>query len=243
MNENIGFKQLFSVIKEKMALLILIALIVTGISAYYQFYVSTPVYQASTQILVHKRSNDAQTNLNDIQMNLQYTRTFQVMLKSPLVIEKVKEKLQLAESSEGLKHKIATSTENESEVINISVQDEDRALAVSIANTATEVLQEEIKKTMNMDRIHVLSEAKIANTILINSRQFINVVMALGASLLGGVTFIFLMNLLDDTVKRTHQIREEIGLPSLGSVYMMQTDRRSGKGKQSVITGGQNLDI
>ncbi|MFB8735834.1 Wzz/FepE/Etk N-terminal domain-containing protein [Bacillus sp. SL00103] len=38
-----------------MALLILIVLIVTGISAYYQFYVSTPVYQATTQILVHKR--------------------------------------------------------------------------------------------------------------------------------------------------------------------------------------------
>ena len=87
MNENIGFKQLFSVIKEKMALLILIVLIVTGISAYYQFYVSTPVYQATTQILVHKRSNDAQADLNDIQMNLQYTRTFQVLLKAQLSLK------------------------------------------------------------------------------------------------------------------------------------------------------------
>ncbi|MED4560541.1 YveK family protein [Bacillus altitudinis] len=243
MNENIGFKQLFSVIKEKMALLILIVLIVTGISAYYQFYVSTPVYQATTQILVHKRSSDAQANLNDIQMNLQYTRTFQVLLKSPIVIEKVKETLNLTESAEGLKHKIATSTENESEVINISVQDEDRAKAVAIANTATEVLQEEIKKTMNMDRINVLSEAKLSNTILMNSRKFVHIVLALGASVLGGMTLIFLMNLLDDTVKRTHQIREEIGLPSLGSVYQMQADRRAKKGKQSVITGGQNIDF
>ncbi|MDG3045262.1 hypothetical protein OE903_20615 [Bacillus sp. B6(2022)] len=43
------------------------------------------------------------------------------------------------------------------------------------------------------------------------------------------MTLIFLMNLLDDTVKRTHQIREEIGLPSLGSVYQMHADRRAKK--------------
>ncbi|MGG5832883.1 YveK family protein, partial [Bacillus pumilus] len=59
---------------------------------------------------------------------------------------------------------------------------------------------------MNMDRINVLSEAKLSNTILMNSRKFVHIVLALGASLLGGITLIFLMNLLDDTVKRTHQI-------------------------------------
>ncbi|MFJ5964511.1 YveK family protein [Bacillus sp. NPDC093026] len=243
MNENIGFKHLFSVVKEKMALLILIVLIVTGISAYYQFYVLTPVYQATTQVLVHNRSNDAQTNLNDIQIDLQYTRTFQVLLKSPIVIEKVKEKLNLTESTEGLKHKIATSTENESEVINISVQDEDPKQAAAIANTATEVLQDEIKETMNMDRIHILSKARMSNTSLVNSRKFVHIVLALGASLLGGITLIFLINLLDDTVKRTHQIREEIGLLMLGSVYQMQADRQAKKDKRSVITGGHNIDL
>ncbi len=96
---------------------------------------------------------------------------------------------------------------------------------------------------MNMDRINVLSEAKLSNTILMNSRKFVHIVLALGASVLGGMTLIFLMNLLDDTVKRTHQIREEIGLPSLGSVYQMHADRRAKKDKQSVITGGQNIDF
>lgn len=41
---------------------------------------------------------------------------------------------------------------------------------------------------MNMDRINVLSEAKLSNTILMNSRKFVHIVLALGASLLGGNT-------------------------------------------------------
>ena len=78
---------------------------------------------------------------SDIQINLQYTRTFQALLKNPVILEQVKRELDLPYSAGRLGEKIATSSESESEIINISVQDENikskkNAKAIPVINAA-----------------------------------------------------------------------------------------------------------
>ncbi len=56
-------------------------------------------------------------------------------MKSPVVLEKVKQKLHLSETASALKAKITTSSETDSEIINAAVQDENPKQAAAIANT------------------------------------------------------------------------------------------------------------
>ena len=76
MNENIGFKQLFSVIKEKMAPSDPDCPDRNGHFSLLSVLCLDSCISGNHSNFVHKRSSDAQANLNDIQMNLQYTRTF-----------------------------------------------------------------------------------------------------------------------------------------------------------------------
>ena len=56
-------------------------------------------------------------------------------MKSPVVLEKVKQTLHLSETASALKAKITTSSETDSEIITVAVQDENPKQAAAIANT------------------------------------------------------------------------------------------------------------
>ncbi len=56
-------------------------------------------------------------------------------MKSPVVLEKVKQTSHLSETASALKAKITTSGETDSEIITVAVQDENPKQAAAIANT------------------------------------------------------------------------------------------------------------
>lgn len=110
MKENIDFRELIAILRKRTVLILALTIGVTMISGFIQFFVLTPVYQASTQILVHQvGEKKGSATFSDIQINLQYTRTFQALLKNPVILEQVKQELDLPESVGGLKEKITTS--------------------------------------------------------------------------------------------------------------------------------------
>lgn len=59
-------------------------------------------------------------------------KTFQSIMKSTALMEEVKAELHLSESASSLKGKVITSSENESEIINVAVQDHDPAKALRL---------------------------------------------------------------------------------------------------------------
>lgn len=58
MNENMSFKELFDIIKHRFLLIFIMTAVVTLVTGYIQFRVISPVYQASTQVLIHETSGE-----------------------------------------------------------------------------------------------------------------------------------------------------------------------------------------
>src|SRR5690606_35655337 len=88
--------------------------------------------------------------------------TYNVIIKSPRILDIVIDQLDLNMSAGQLMSKISVQSERNSQVVNVSVQDPDPTQAVLIANTVAEVFQTEIVELMNVDNVNILTRAEMS---------------------------------------------------------------------------------
>lgn len=226
MEETISLKELFLILRKRLAMIIGITFVVTLISAIVSFYFITPIYQSSTQILVNQKREQGVVNAGDVQTNLQLVNTYNVIIKSPAILDKVKDQLKLDMSIQELNGKLTVASEKESQVISVTVQDAKPELARDIANTTASVFKEEVTKIMNIDNVTILSEADVVKgQSPVKPRPALNIAIAFVAGLMLSVGLAFLLDYLDNTIKREQDIETILGLPVLGVVTQMEEKR------------------
>lgn len=220
MEQTVSLKAIFSVLKKRLILIVMVTLVTTILSALVNFYYLTPTYQASTQLLVSQtRSEEPRYDYNEIQTNLELINTYSVIIKSPVILERVKEDLNLDESIGELNSMISVSSENESQVIRISVENSNFAKATEIANKVGEVFQAEVKNIMNIDNVSVLSAAEqYNNPSPVSPNTELNIAIAFVIGLMASVILSFFLEYLDNTIKSEMEIENQLKIPILGSV-------------------------
>ena len=174
----------------------------------------------STQVLVNQQRNEQNSfTSQDIQLNLQLIDTYSVIIRSPIILSKVISNLELDTTPELLAKKITVSSAQNSQVVNISVQDSNIRIAVNIANATVDVFQAEIQHLMNVDNVKILSPAiELKNQIPIKPDPILNSVIAGVIGLLLGIGIAFLLDYLDITVKTEQDVEKLTGLPTIGIV-------------------------
>ncbi|CAH2464454.1 MULTISPECIES: YveK family protein [Bacillus cereus group] len=226
MEETIGLKDLFHILRKRLAMILIITFGAAIVSAISSFFFMTPIYQTSTQILVNqKKQEGAAIQLNEVQTNVQLTNTYKDIIKSPVILEQVSEKLGLNTTPQALSGKINVVNEKDSQVIAVTVDDKDPQTARDIANTTAEVFKGEVAKIMNVDNVTVLSKAEVGeNQSPIKPRPMLNVAIAFIVGLMASIGLVFLMEYLDNTLKKEGDIENLLGLPVLGIVASMEED-------------------
>lgn len=231
MEETISLKELFYILKKRLAMILVIAFGAAIVSAIISFFFMTPIYQSSTQILVNqKKQEGAMIQAGEIQTNIQLTNTYKVIIKSPVVLDQVNEKLNLNMTAQALTGKINVANEKDSQVISVTAEDKDPKLARDIANATADVFKGEVAKIMNVDNVTVLSKAEVAeNQSPIKPRPMLNVAIAFVVGLMAAVGLAFLLEYLDNTVKKEEDVENLLGLPVLGIVARMDEETASVK--------------
>ncbi|MEO4053429.1 Wzz/FepE/Etk N-terminal domain-containing protein [Solibacillus sp. CAU 1738] len=227
MEETISLREILTIIKKRLLLILTLIIISIGIASYLNFYVLTPIYEAQTQILVNQKpSSQEGYSWNQMETDLQLINTYNVIITSSAILNKVIEELELDMTSDQLMKKISVSNENDSKVVNIKVEYPNPEQAVSIANTIAVIFKVEIPPLLSVDNINILSEAKLSeNPTPIKPRKLINIATAAIIGLMVGAGLALLIEVLDTTIKSERDIEEILELPIMGLVGSISLDK------------------
>ncbi|MBT2646890.1 capsular biosynthesis protein [Bacillus sp. ISL-34] len=219
MEETISIKDIFKTLKKRWKLIMLLTLVAALISGTISYFLLTPVYESSTQILVNQKKSDNLLDSNQIRSNIDMINTYSVIIKSPAILDKVIDELELDQSVEQLSEKITINSQENSQVFSLTVQDSKPSQAVEIANTVSETFQKEIKNIMNVDNVSVLAKAKIEeNPTPVKPNPLLNIAIAVIVGLMAGIGLAFLLEYMDNTIKDEEDIERLLELPILGSI-------------------------
>jgi capsular polysaccharide biosynthesis protein len=239
MEETISLRELFYTLRKRMWMILSFAIVASLVSGIYSFYFMTPIYSSSTQLLVNKEKKETVYSIGEIQSDLQLMNTYNVIIKSPAILDIVAKDLDLGQTSEELNRKITVGSEKDSQVLNITVQDADPQVATDIANTTAKVFQDEIVKIMSVDNVSILAKAKTKeNPSPIKPQPVLNIAIALVVGLMAGVGLAFLLEYLDNTIKNEMDVEKVLGLPVLGAINTIGE-----KDKVKYLYGTKSSDV
>lgn len=219
MNETISLQELFSVLKKSfwriLALTIVAALLAFAVST----FLIKPTYQADTQILVTpKKQENNVIDASQVQSSVTLVNTYRVIIKSPAILEKVQTEVKNAPKKlSELNDMVTVESEQNSQVINVSVQSKDAALASNVANAIAKTFSKDIQKLMEVNNVKVLSVSGIP-TSPVSPNILLNTAIATVVGFLLGVGLAFLREMLDRRIRTEEQVQQILDLPVLGSI-------------------------
>lgn len=229
MEEEISLSELFGILKKRMALIISLGLVALILAAVFTFFIATPKYNSTTQILVNRTTESAEgMQLNDINTNVQMINTYKDIIKGPVILNEVSENIQSDLSAKELAEKVEINTQDNSQVFSLTVTDEDPFVAAEIANEVATTFQNEIGNIMKVDNVTIISEA-IPNNNQISPNNPLNLVIGLLVGLMLGIGAAFLLEFMDTTVRDEQFIINDLGWTSLGSVSEMSSAELTSK--------------
>lgn len=238
----ISLYEIVKIVKKRMLLILSCLLLIVAVTWVISYFFITPQYDANAQILINQKVvQDQQLSTQDIQTNLQLINTYTVIIKSPVILSIVIERLKLNTTPDLLMEKIAMSSEQNSQVLNISVKDISQKKAVSIANMTAEVFQEKISELMNVDNVTILSPATEKNKekpIIPNIP--LNLAIATFLGFIIGVSISLLIEFLDTTVKTEKDVQDIMNFPLLGLISPIST-KRVKKNKGQTVKGEREV--
>lgn len=91
MKDTVYLKEVLKVVKQNKWVIVSSTLITLLIGAAIAFFLITPTYQATTQILINQTNKDKESVIQtaEVQANLQLVNTYRVLISSPRILEKV----------------------------------------------------------------------------------------------------------------------------------------------------------
>ena len=217
--DEMTLEDIFKALKKRWLLIVSVTLMfLIGGSVFVLFFGPVPQYQSSTTVLVDYRASETEAlTQNDINLSQKLVQTYTEIIKSLTILNPVIEEMDLSLTPNELLKKIAVSQVNETEIIKISVTDEDPILARDIANTLAQTFSEEISHIMKVDSTSVLDEAVLPTTPLAQNKVT-KIAIAGILGMMVSVGLVFLFEYLDRSIKTADETEHLLGVPVLGVI-------------------------
>ena len=217
--DEMTLEDIFKALKKRWLLIVSVTLMfLIGGSVFVLFFGPVPQYQSSTTVLVDYRASETEAlTQNDINLSQKLVQTYTEIIKSLTILNPVIEEMDLSLTPNELLKKISVSQVNETEIIKISVTDEDPILARDIANTLAEIFSEEISHIMKVDSTSILDEAVLPTTPLAQNKVT-KIAIAGILGMMVSVGLVFLFEYLDRSIKTADETEALLGVPVLGVI-------------------------
>ena len=213
--------------------LLAVAGLVAGAIAFsYSAFILTPMYTSTTKVyILSKQGNDDKMTYSDTQLANNITKDFKEMIKSRTVVERVIQELNLNESYGSLSGRISVSNATDTRVVGISVKDADPKKAQLLANAIRDVAAEHIREVMDLEAVNVVDEANLPTSPSEPSKKKYTLIgVLIGVVICAGV--LILRFYLDDSIKSSDDIEKYLGLSTLASIPVFESEEDAKKKKK-----------
>lgn len=219
--EEINIRDFLNYLKKYVLVIVVVSLVLIIGVFIYDKSIKKPLYTTYTTIILTK-SNEEQTGTtitqNDILLNQKLVETYSKIIKSKLVLEQVISETGVTYTAEELSENVNVEAYENTEMLKISVTDQDPELAANIANSIAQVFSGEIAKIYQINNISVVDVAVTPEEVSNNTLKR-DLLIALFISIFGTIGVVFVVYYFDDTVKLTDDLEEEIGMPVVAKVF------------------------
>lgn len=224
--EEINLKEFFNYYKKYILIIFIVAVILVIGTSIYNIKFKTPLYTTKTSVVLVKNDtknssvvNDNESiDVNSINLNQKLVSTYRKIIKSRLVLEQVVSNLNLNYTFREIDSEVSVNAVNDTEILEISVSDEDPKVAASIANSIVSVFAKEVSEMYNINNVSILDKAQIP-TSPSNNTLLRDVVLAVFVAVAGCSAIIFIVYYFDDTLRDTENIESEIEMPIIAKVF------------------------
>ena len=227
--EELDLKELFQIFWNKKIQIILLILIFMVIGIIYTLGFVTPKYSSSTTLVLASGGN-RQTNTitaTDITLNSKLVSTYSELIKSKNVLRQVKSNLNINLDEEGLRNSIQVTSVKDTELIKITVTNEDATIAAKVANEIAKVFMGKVKEIYNIENIQVVDTAEIEKEPS-NINHTKDVVIFAGIGLVVAVMYVLIANMLDTTIKTAEEVEKLFKVPVLVNIPVYQVENEKG---------------
>ena len=214
--EEINLSEVYSYFKTKILWIILAIVVIVILGNIYTIITRTPMYQSNTTIVLVGESKK-EYNQSDSLLNQNLIGTYSQIIKSRKVLSQVIENLDLKMTTEELSNSITTSSVEETEIIQITVENAKAKDAKKITDELAEVFAKEIKDIYHLENVEIIDKAEIAKTPYnVNYLKDNVIYLVIGLVLSFGVVFV--MYYFDTSIKSSEVVEEKLGLTVIGIV-------------------------
>lgn len=227
--EEIDIKDFLGYLKKYLVPMIVVALIATGGSIFYNLAIKTPMYKTSTTVVLAQQTSDKNTSsvtLNDISINQKLVATYTEIVKSKLVLEQVIEDLKLDTTAEKLAKHVTVAAIEDTEILKITVEDGNRIAAAQIANKIADVFTKEIVNIYQLNNVSVIDVAQV-NDKQSNNTTVRDAAIAMLLSVFGVSAIAFIIYYFDDSIKYSEDLEKKIGLPIAGKIIKSEIEKKT----------------
>lgn len=232
--EELDLKELVQIFWEKKLEIILIVAIFMVIGVIYTLAFVTPKYSAYTKLLLATNSKAEEDSIttSDVTLNSNLVSTYRDLVASNRIVRQVISNLGLDASLENnVRQSISVTAEKDTEIIKISVTNEDPVIAAKIANEVANVFIDAIKEFYGIENVHVVDEAEVPGAPSnINHIKDVVIFMVVGAVV--AVMYVLVLNMLDTTIKSAQDIEKASNLTVLVSIPFYNMDAEKAKNKR-----------
>ena len=233
--QKIDLRGIFKIIRKRLVLILFSALIVTTLGSIYTFFIASPVYTASTQLVVKlPDSDDSGAYAGQVAGNIQMANTINQVIVSPVILDKVQSNLNLSDDS--FQKQVTAANLTNSQVITLTVKYSNPYVAQKIADETANIFSMEAANLLNVTNVNILSKAK-AQTTPISPKPKLYLAISVIAGLVLGLAIALLKELFDNKINKEEDI-ETLGLTVLGvTTYAQMSDFNKNTNKNGTQSG------
>ncbi len=214
----IDLMEILYVIRSKIVMIILTAMIFGIASGLFTHYMITPKYSSTSSIYV--LTNESIVSMSDLQIGNSLTSDYIQMIQSRTVIETVIKNLEMEDelTYEGLRSCVSISNPSDTRILNLTVTYDDPRIAKAIVDELAKVSIERIYHIMDTPKAPNIFEKGYINTNPVSPNTKRNIIIAFFVGFILAVGIVIFVNIMDDTIHSPEDVEKYLKLNTLAAI-------------------------